>query len=118
MVAARISQDRPSHHESLSISRSQRQRLLPPNWNGSMQRMTKLRDAYAGISPAAAERLRNEFFPKGMLVPDQVVGLRAIIRDAIAQRYIQFRPSRKQVSELIRTPAPARDSAADGVVSP
>jgi NitT/TauT family transport system substrate-binding protein len=73
---------------------------------------------FAGISPAAAQRLRAEFFSRGMLLPDQVVGLRAIIRDAIAQRYIQFRPSRKQVSELIRTPVPARDSAADGIVSP
>jgi NitT/TauT family transport system substrate-binding protein len=73
---------------------------------------------YAGISPAAARRLRDEFFPKGMLLPDQVIGLRAIIRDAIAQRYIQFRPSRKQVTDLIRTPTPMRDSAADGIVSP
>jgi NitT/TauT family transport system substrate-binding protein len=73
---------------------------------------------HAGISPAAALRLRTEFFPKGMLLPDQVVGLRTIIRDAIAQRFIQFRLSRKQVSELIRTPAPARDSATGSVVAP
>jgi NitT/TauT family transport system substrate-binding protein len=73
---------------------------------------------YAGISPAAAQRLRSEFFPKGMLLPEQVVGLRAIIRDAIAQRYIQFRLSRKQVTELIRTPATVRDAPAGGIVAP
>jgi NitT/TauT family transport system substrate-binding protein len=73
---------------------------------------------FAGISPAAALRLRAEFFPKGMLLPDQVVGLRAIMREAIAERYIQFRLSRKQVSELIRTPAPARGSLSGSIVSP
>jgi NitT/TauT family transport system substrate-binding protein len=60
----------------------------------------------AAISPDAARRLRDEFYPKSMLVPDRVVGLRAIIRDAIKQRFIQFKLSRKQVAELIRTPTP------------
>jgi NitT/TauT family transport system substrate-binding protein len=62
--------------------------------------------ALAAISPDAARSLRDKFYPKSMLVPDQVVGLRAIIRDAIKQRFIQFKPSRKQLAELIRTPTP------------
>jgi NitT/TauT family transport system substrate-binding protein len=66
--------------------------------------------AFAGISEAAARRLRDEFYTKGMLLPDQVVGIRAIIKDAITLRYIQFKPSRKQIAELVRTPTPVRSS--------
>lgn len=74
--------------------------------------------AFAGISPGAAQRLRDQFFTKGMLLPDQIIGLRAIISDAITLRYIQFRLSRKQVAELIRTPAPGRDTLTGSVVMP
>ena len=66
--------------------------------------------AFAGISEGAARKLRDEFYPKGMLLPEQVVGIRAIIKDAITLRYIQFRPSRKQIAELVRTPTPVRSS--------
>jgi NitT/TauT family transport system substrate-binding protein len=66
--------------------------------------------AFAAVSPDAARTLRDEFYPKSMLVPDQVVGLRGIIRDAIKQRFIQFKPSRKQLAELIRTPTPVSAS--------
>jgi hypothetical protein len=34
-----------------------------------------------GIPERVAERLRDEFFAKEMLAPDQIVGLKAIIKD-------------------------------------
>jgi NitT/TauT family transport system substrate-binding protein len=66
----------------------------------------------AGVSESLARRQRDEFFPKAMLSPDQIVGLRAIMRDAVAADYIQVRLSRRQVAELIRIPPPVRDGLA------
>src|SRR5262249_22016349 len=44
---------------------------------------------FAGVSGGIAQRLRDEFFPKDMLAPDKVVGLDAIMKDAITSRYLQ-----------------------------
>jgi NitT/TauT family transport system substrate-binding protein len=66
----------------------------------------------ADVPESLARRQRDEFFPKAMLSPDQIVGLRAIMRDAVREDYIQVRLSRKQVRELIRIPPPARDGLA------
>jgi NitT/TauT family transport system substrate-binding protein len=64
----------------------------------------------AGISEKGAQRLRDEFFAKDMLVPDQIVGLKAIMKDAVTLRYIQTTLSRGQTTELIQIPAPVRDA--------
>jgi NitT/TauT family transport system substrate-binding protein len=74
--------------------------------------------AFAGISRPAAQRVREDFFNKGMLLPDQIVGLRAILGEARAQRYIQFRMSRKEIAELIRTPTPVRGSLFGAFAAP
>jgi NitT/TauT family transport system substrate-binding protein len=63
----------------------------------------------AGVSEGAAQRLRNEFYTKDMLSPDQIVGVKAIMKDAVALRYLQTRLSRKQLAELIQIPPPLRE---------
>jgi NitT/TauT family transport system substrate-binding protein len=60
---------------------------------------------FAGVSEEFAKRLRDEFFVKEMLASDQIVGLPAITKDAIAEHYIQRGLSRKQIAELIQIPA-------------
>ncbi len=62
----------------------------------------------AGVSEGIAKRLRDEFFTKDMLAPDKVVGLDAIMKDAITSRYIPTPLSKAQIAELIQIPAPAR----------
>jgi NitT/TauT family transport system substrate-binding protein len=62
----------------------------------------------AGVSEGIAQRLRDEFFPKDMLAPDKVVGLDAIMKDAITSRYLQTPLSKAQISELVQILAPAR----------
>jgi len=62
----------------------------------------------AGVSEGIAQRLRDEFFPKDMLAPDKVVGLDAMMKDAITSRYLQTPLSKAQLSELVQIPAPAR----------
>jgi NitT/TauT family transport system substrate-binding protein len=60
----------------------------------------------AGLSEKVAQRLRDDFFTKEMLAPDQIVGLKAIIKDAIQSRHIQTSLSRRQRAELIQIPDP------------
>jgi ABC-type nitrate/sulfonate/bicarbonate transport system substrate-binding protein len=60
---------------------------------------------FAGVSEGLARRLRDEFFTKNLLSPDQVVGLKAIVKDAVALSYIRGPLAKKQVTELIQIPA-------------
>ena len=62
---------------------------------------------FAGVSESIAKRLRDEFFTKDMLAPDKVVGLDAIMKDAITSRYIPTPLSKAQIAELVQIPAPA-----------
>ncbi len=66
--------------------------------------------ALAGVSEKGAQRVRDELFSKDMLAPDQIVGFKAIMKDAVALRYIQSTLSRSQEKELIQIPAPVRDA--------
>jgi NitT/TauT family transport system substrate-binding protein len=59
----------------------------------------------AGVSEGIAKRLRDEFFAKDMLAPDKVVGLDAIMKDAITSRYIPTPLSKAQIAELVQIPA-------------
>jgi NitT/TauT family transport system substrate-binding protein len=63
----------------------------------------------AGVSEGVAQRLRDEFYTKEMLSPDQIVGVKAIMKDAVALRYLQTRLSRKQLAELIQIPPTLRE---------
>ena len=54
---------------------------------------------FAGVSEGVAQRLRDEFFTKGMLSPDKITGLKAIVKEA------KVALSRRQVSELVQIPA-------------
>jgi NitT/TauT family transport system substrate-binding protein len=63
---------------------------------------------FAGVSEAFAQRLRDEFFPKDMLSPDRIVGLDAIMKEAITSRYLQTPLAKGQISELVQIPAPVR----------
>jgi NitT/TauT family transport system substrate-binding protein len=59
---------------------------------------------YAGISPAMAQRVRDDFYPKAMLQLDSVMGLPELIGDAIAFKYIPRALTPAQVAELVQTP--------------
>jgi ABC-type nitrate/sulfonate/bicarbonate transport system substrate-binding protein len=71
----------------------------------ALQRFSEISDVSEGV----AKRLRDEFFPKEMLLPDRIVGLNAIMKDAVVLDYIRKRLSSRQISELVQivTPAPS-----------
>ncbi|MEZ5889606.1 MAG: ABC transporter substrate-binding protein [Xanthobacteraceae bacterium] len=68
----------------------------------ALQRFSEISDVSEGV----AQRMRDEFFPKEMLLPDKIVGLNEILKDAVVLDYIRKRLSRKQISELIQIATP------------
>lgn len=60
----------------------------------------------SGLSESVARRLRDEFFPKEVLLPNRIVGLREVIRDAVALDYIRTGLSRKQIATLVQIMTP------------
>jgi ABC-type nitrate/sulfonate/bicarbonate transport system substrate-binding protein len=59
---------------------------------------------YAGISPAMARRVRDDFYPKTMLQLAEVKGLPDLVSDAIAFKYLAQALTPAQVAELLQTP--------------
>jgi NitT/TauT family transport system substrate-binding protein len=61
---------------------------------------------WLGMSLAKARRTRDEFFPWASLDPDTVVGLDALMRDAVDMKYIATPLGKPQLDELIALPPP------------
>jgi NitT/TauT family transport system substrate-binding protein len=64
----------------------------------------KLFATFAGIEFAIAKRTRDEFFPKAALDPDIIVGLDAVMNDAVAFKYMSAPLREDQLSQLLRLP--------------
>lgn len=62
--------------------------------------------AFAEVSEAEARQLRDEFFPKETLLSGEIVGLNAIVKDAVVLGYLRKPLSRRQLSELVQIAAP------------
>jgi len=59
---------------------------------------------FVGIPEATARRTRDEFFPKEAIDPDKIVGLDAIVPDAVALKYTAQPMTKAQLDELIQIP--------------
>lgn len=64
---------------------------------------------FVGVSEALARRVRDEFFPKSLLNPDEVKGLEMIVPDAVNLKYISQPLTADQLKQLIQIP-PRRKS--------
>jgi NitT/TauT family transport system substrate-binding protein len=60
---------------------------------------------WLGISESKAKRVRDDFFPKAALDPDQIVGLKAIVEDAVQLKYTATALTQAQLDELVKIPA-------------
>jgi NitT/TauT family transport system substrate-binding protein len=60
---------------------------------------------WLGITVEKAKRTRDGFFPKDAINPDRVVGLDAIVADAVDLKYTAAPLSKEQLAELIQIPA-------------
>jgi NitT/TauT family transport system substrate-binding protein len=61
----------------------------------------------AGVPLDVARKVPG-LFPKSALAPDQIVGLDAIMTDAVATKFMAAPLTREQVAELVRTPVPPK----------
>ena len=59
---------------------------------------------FAGVSETTALRTRNGFFPKAAIDPDKIIGLEAIMPDAVALKYIAAPLTREQIADLVQIP--------------
>jgi NitT/TauT family transport system substrate-binding protein len=59
---------------------------------------------FVGIPEALAKRTRDDFFPKEAINPDRIVGLDAIMPDAVTLKYVAAPLTREQLAELIQIP--------------
>jgi NitT/TauT family transport system substrate-binding protein len=63
---------------------------------------------FAGIPYPMAKQVRDEFFPESILQPEKVMGLDALMDDAITFKYIKAPLTSEQITDLIRIPVLAK----------
>jgi NitT/TauT family transport system substrate-binding protein len=59
---------------------------------------------FAGITEAKAQRIRDGFFPKSSVSPDQITGLDLIVPDAVNLKFTAAPLTKEQLADLIRIP--------------
>ena len=59
----------------------------------------------AGVPPEVARKIPG-LYPKSALAPDRIVGLDAIMAEAVATKFMPAPLRKEQIAELVRTPLP------------
>ncbi|TQI65343.1 NitT/TauT family transport system substrate-binding protein [Bosea sp. AK1] len=57
--------------------------------------------AWAGVTPALAKRVRDEFFPKKNLEPGRIIGLPELMEDAVTHKYLPAPLSPDRIKTLV-----------------
>jgi len=57
---------------------------------------------FAKVSEPMARRVRDEFFPKSLVNPDQIHGLDSLIPEAVNLKFIPTALTREQIAELVQ----------------
>jgi NitT/TauT family transport system substrate-binding protein len=60
---------------------------------------------FAGVPERFVKRLREEFFPNGMIWSEKISGIDSLLADAVRFKFIQAPLSQEQMAQLIRIPA-------------
>ena len=58
------------------------------DWMYSDPAALKTYAEFAGITEAKAKRIRDDYFPKSVLVPDKIVGIDLIMPEAVKLKFI------------------------------
>ena len=66
--------------------------------------MLKTYADFANISEAKAKRVRDEFFPKAAVNPDEIKGLDVVVPDAVKLKFTANELTQDQLKELIQIP--------------
>ncbi len=57
---------------------------------------------FAGVSEAMAKRVRDEFFPRSLLDPDEIHGLDGLMAEAVTLKFIPAPLTKEQLAELVQ----------------
>jgi NitT/TauT family transport system substrate-binding protein len=74
------------------------------DWMYSDPAALKTYAEFAGITEAKAKRIRDSYFPKSVLSPDNVVGLDLIMPEAVKLKFVPVPLTNEQLAELIQIP--------------
>jgi NitT/TauT family transport system substrate-binding protein len=58
--------------------------------------------AFVGVTETMAKRVRDDFFPKSLVDPDEIHGLDSLMAEAVTLKFIPAPLSKEQVAELIQ----------------
>jgi ABC-type nitrate/sulfonate/bicarbonate transport system substrate-binding protein len=59
---------------------------------------------FTGVPETTAKRVRDEFFAKGLVDPDTIAGLDALVKEAVNLKFIDRPLTTQQLAELIQIP--------------
>jgi NitT/TauT family transport system substrate-binding protein len=62
---------------------------------------------FAGVSEAVARRVRDDFFPKSLVWPDEIKGLDSLMQEGVELKFIPAPLTQAQLAELIQIQKPA-----------
>jgi NitT/TauT family transport system substrate-binding protein len=74
------------------------------DWMYASDEAPKIYAEFAKISIEDARRVREEFDPKEMLIPDRVLGLNALVPDAVKFKYLSQPLTANQLDDLLQIP--------------
>lgn len=74
------------------------------DWMYASDEAPKIYAEFAKISTEDARRVREEFDPKEMLIPDRVLGLNALVPDAVKFKYLSQPLTANQLDDLVQIP--------------
>jgi NitT/TauT family transport system substrate-binding protein len=60
---------------------------------------------FVGVPEPMAKRVRDDFFPKSLVWPDEIKGLDDLMAEAVTLKFVSAPLSKEQVADLIRVPA-------------
>jgi NitT/TauT family transport system substrate-binding protein len=62
---------------------------------------------FVGVPEALARKVRDEFFPKALIAPNEIKGLDALMQEAVNLKFIRQPLDQKQIAELVQIQKPA-----------
>jgi NitT/TauT family transport system substrate-binding protein len=57
---------------------------------------------FAGVPEAVARKVREEFFPRALVEPDQIHGMDSLLAEAVTLKFIPAPLTKEQVTELVK----------------
>jgi NitT/TauT family transport system substrate-binding protein len=65
-------------------------------------------EEFSGVRHALMAKVRDQYFPKSTLWPDEIRGLDLVLADSLKNRFIARPLTAEQVKDMIRIPAPVK----------